>query len=128
VADRDAREGQLGPRQADRNASMAHCRFVSMTQWLRRRLSESGSGPRQPPALPAASTHRQSQSMPCPASSRCPSPRVDAGVPEQGLQDGQVAPRSRPVKRGAAKLQGEEAGGERAGEDYTLITGGPMRE
>jgi len=37
-----------------------------------------------------------------------PLPRVDAGVPEQGLQDGQVAPMSRPVKRGAAKLQGEE--------------------
>jgi len=39
-----------------------------------------------------------------------PRPRVDAGVPEQGLQDGQVALHSRPVKRGAAILQGEERG------------------
>jgi len=42
------------------------------------------------------------------------SPRVDAGVPEQGLQDGQVALLSRQVKRGVAILQGKEGGGGRS--------------
>jgi len=42
------------------------------------------------------------------------SPRVDTGVPEEGLYDGGVAPHSRHVKRGAAHLRvGVGVGGTR---------------
>jgi len=51
--------------------------------------------------------HRQSQPHPLPCVlTIVPRPRVDARVPEQGLQDGQVALPSRPVKRGPSFLQG----------------------
>jgi len=61
------------------------------------------------PALPASRTDTHS-----PMPLTCvPLPRVDAGVPEKGLQDGQVALRSRHVERSLAILQREEKGSER---------------